>query len=284
MDSICTSSQARLAHVQIALDAVQCEKRNAVRQDKELEAAAARPAAGDGPTPEEVAEREAALEQALDEARRGLDHMRRLHQAAQVSDLSRSTWTCLGRVAMWTCGCRWRSQQIRPRQCCHGAAAAEPAVHAAKQPGVGGSGARGGSGPSGGGGGCRSAAAGQPGSREGRAAGAGAGSASGMTHTLKMTLKFAEPWLLLLRCNLADRGLQREDDVAKRHMLDGRSLRTGRAHAERRQRPGGRRGRHPGAAAAQGAGRSAAGAAGAQAAAAERDWQVRLAVALDTAN
>ena len=55
-----------------------------MRQDKELEAAAARPAASDGPTPEEVAEREAALEQALGEARRGLDHMRRLHQAAQV--------------------------------------------------------------------------------------------------------------------------------------------------------------------------------------------------------
>lgn len=55
-----------------------------VQQDKELEAAAARPAASDGLTPKEVAEREAALEQALGEARRGLDHMRRLHQAAQV--------------------------------------------------------------------------------------------------------------------------------------------------------------------------------------------------------
>lgn len=53
-------------------------------QDKELEAAAARPAVTDSPSAEEVAEREAALEAALAEARRGLDNMRRLHQAAQV--------------------------------------------------------------------------------------------------------------------------------------------------------------------------------------------------------
>ena len=73
------------ARLQIGLKDVQPEKCHAMRQDKELEAAAARPiAASDGPTPEEVAEREAALEQALGEARRGLDHMRRLHQAAQV--------------------------------------------------------------------------------------------------------------------------------------------------------------------------------------------------------
>lgn len=57
-------------------------------QDKELEAAAARPAITDAPSAEEVAEREAALEAALGEARQGLDHMRRLHQTAQVN----SSW------------------------------------------------------------------------------------------------------------------------------------------------------------------------------------------------
>lgn len=58
--------------------------REALLKDNELEAAAARPAVSDAPSTEEVAEREAALEAALGEARQGLDHMRRLHQSAQV--------------------------------------------------------------------------------------------------------------------------------------------------------------------------------------------------------
>ena len=54
-------------------------------QDKELEAAQAMPMPSlDTPSSEDVAEREAALEAALTEARSGLDAMRRQHHAAQV--------------------------------------------------------------------------------------------------------------------------------------------------------------------------------------------------------
>ncbi len=75
--------------------AVQCKSQYlCVPQGKELEAAAAAPAAlADAPSAEEVAEREAAMEAALTEARQGLDNMRRLHHTAQVQHIQTRNMT-----------------------------------------------------------------------------------------------------------------------------------------------------------------------------------------------